>query len=254
MDLQLTGRVVVIGGASRGIGAASARLFAAEGAKLVLAARGVEALEQIASELRLAGAEVETVVCDLFTPDGPAALVAAAERRFGGIDVVVNNAGGGSGGSFADNDRAAYEIGFDRNFWPAVETSRRALPALEKRQGVVVNVASIWGREGGGLVAYNVAKAALISLTKAMGRDLAPRGVRCVGIAPGSVLHPGGSWERRLKADPEGITAWMKSEIPAGRFGTAEEIGRVIVFLASPAASWVNGTTVVVDGGQSRSF
>jgi len=254
MDLGLLGKVAVVGGASRGIGAATARVLAGEGCRLVLAARGAAALEAFATELRGGGAEVETVACDLFAPAGAQRLIDAAQARFGRLDILVNNAGGSSGGRFQENDRTAFEVGFSRNFWPAVSCSHAALPLLQQAGGVIIHVSSIWGREAGGVAAYNVAKAALISLTKAMGRDLAPLGVRCVGVAPGSVLHPGGSWERRRQADPEGIDAWMRAEIPAGRFGTAEEVGRVIAFLASPAASWVNATTVVVDGGQSRAF
>lgn len=254
MDLGLSGKVAVIGGGSRGIGRATASVLAREGARLVLAARTAATLDEFARGLRESGAEVEAVAVDLTAPGGPEQMIERALARFGAIDVLVNNSGGSSGGTFAENTIGDFETGFDRNFWPALKAGKAALEALERSKGVVVNVSSIWGREAGGLISYNVAKAALVSLTKAMGRELSPRGVRCVGVAPGSVLHPGGSWERRLKADPEGITAWMKSEIPAGRFGTAEEIADVIAFLSSPRASWVNGTTVVVDGGQSRMF
>jgi 3-oxoacyl-[acyl-carrier protein] reductase len=254
MDLGLNGRVAIIGGGSRGIGQAAARRLAAEGARLVLAARGAGALEAFADELRQSGAEVEAVAVDLTSDGGPEAMVLRALARFGRIDVLLNNSGGSSGGAFVDNSAADFELGLARNFWPALRATKAAQAALVASRGVVVNVASIWGREAGGLITYNVAKAALVSLTKALGRELMPLGVRCVGVAPGSVLHPGGSWERRLKADPEGITAWMKSDIPAGRFGTPEEIADVVAFLASARASWVNGTTVVVDGGQSRMF
>ena len=254
MELGLSGRVAVVGGASRGIGRATARALAAEGCRLVLAARGEDELESFAAELASRGAQALPVAVDLTSQTGPQRLIDSALARFGAVDVLVNNVGGSSGSSFEANELADFEQGFARNFWPALKTSQAALPALERAQGTIVHVASIWGREAGGLVAYNVAKAALVSLTKAMGRELAAKGVRCVAVAPGSVLHPGGSWERRLQADPEGITAWMKREIPAGRFGSAEEVANVIAFLASPRAAWVNASVVVVDGGQSRMF
>lgn len=254
MDLELSGKVVVIAGGSRGIGFAAAESFAREGARIVLAARGEDGLKRASGALRALGAEVETVVGDLTELGTIQRLIDQTLARFGALDVLVNNSGGSSGGRFADNDRAAFETGFSRNFWPALDASKAALDALAASRGVVVNVASIWGREAGGLIAYNVAKAALISLTKAMGRELAPSGVRCVGVAPGSILHPGGSWERRQKADPDAMAAFVRDEIPAGRFGSAREVGDVICFLASARASWITGSVVVVDGGQSRAF
>jgi NAD(P)-dependent dehydrogenase (short-subunit alcohol dehydrogenase family) len=105
----------------------------------------------------------------------------------------------------------------------------------------VLHAASIWGREGGGLMSYNAAKAALISLAHEQARELAPRGVRVLSIAPGSTLHAGGAWEDRLRRDPTGVAEFVRREIPFGRFGTAEEVGDIIAFLASPRASWVGG-------------
>jgi 3-oxoacyl-[acyl-carrier protein] reductase len=128
-------------------------------------------------------------------------------------------------------------------------------PGAQHRAGsAIIHVASIWGREGGGALTYNTAKAALISLAHEQARELAQRGVRVCSVAPGSTLHPGGSWEKRLQRDPAGTTAFVQREIPFGRFGTADEVGDVICFLCSPRASWVSGACVVVDGGQSRSF
>ena len=125
---------------------------------------------------------------------------------------------------------------------------------VPREASVILHVASIWGREGGGALTYNTAKAALIALAHEQARELAPRGVRVLSLAPGSILHPGGSWEKRLQKDPVGTTAFVQREIPFGRFGTAEEAGDAIAFLVSPRASWIAGACVVIDGGQSRSF
>jgi 3-oxoacyl-[acyl-carrier protein] reductase len=119
---------------------------------------------------------------------------------------------------------------------------------------VISLIASIWGREAGGGPSYNVAKAAEISLAKAMARDLAKDRVRVFSVAPGSTLFPGGSWERRVREDTEGMAAFVDRELPWGRFGTVDEIADVVTFLVSPRASWVVGACVTVDGGQSHAF
>jgi len=142
-----------------------------------------------------------------------------------------------------------------RNLFPALNVSRAALPSLRARGGgVIAMIASVWGREAGGAPSYNIAKAAEISLAKAMARDLAKDRIRVFSIAPGSTLFPGGSWERRLREDPEGMAGFIERELPWGRLGTVDEIADAVAFLVSPRASWVVGTCVAVDGGQSRSF
>ena len=112
---------------------------------------------------------------------------------------------------------------------------------------------SIFGRESGGHITYNAGKAAEISLTKSLAREFAPDNIRVLSVAPGSILFPGGGWERKQKAEPEKIAAFLKSDLPFGRFGKVEEIADVVVFLASERASWVSGACINVDGCQSRS-
>jgi len=119
--------------------------------------------------------------------------------------------------------------------------------------GAIILIASIYGRESGGRMTYNALKSAEISLAKSMAQQLASVNIRVNSVAPGSILFPGGSWYKRQQADPEGIAAFIRLELPFGRFGRPEEVGNVVAFLASARASWMSGACVVVDGCQSRS-
>jgi 3-oxoacyl-[acyl-carrier protein] reductase len=115
-------------------------------------------------------------------------------------------------------------------------------------------ISSIWGREAGGAPGYNVAKAGVIALAKALARDYAKHAIRVNAIAPGSILFPGGGWDRRQIADPAGIADFVQRELPFGRFGAPEEVAEVVAFIASARARWITGTCIPVDGGQGRAF
>ena len=254
MDLGLAGKVAIVTGSSRGIGRGIATRLAEEGASVVLCARGGDELDATVRSIAGPGRAIG-IVADVTTPEGAAAVVAAAVEQLGGVDIVVNNVGGSGAKTFEDMDAADLQAVLDKNLFPAVNVSRAALPSLRTRGGgVIAMISSIWGREGGGAPSYNIAKAAEISLAKAMATDLAKDGVRVFSVAPGSTLFPGGSWERRTRDDPAGIAAFIERELPFGRLGTVDEIADVVTFMVSPRASWVVGTCVTVDGGQSRSF
>ncbi len=195
-----------------------------------------------------------SITADLATEDGVSEVVAKTAGTFGGIDVLVNNVGLGGGGTVTETTDADWHEAFDQTLFPAIRASRLAVPHMRRRGGgVILMIASIYGRESGGRMTYNAVKAAEISLAKSMARQLARDNIRVNSVAPGSISFPGGSWQRRQEADPAGIAEFVRAELPFGRFGRPEEVGDVVAFLASPRAGWISGASITVDGGQSRS-
>ncbi len=256
MELGLNGKVALITGASRGIGRAIALTLAAEGCRVAIGARGSEALEAVAEEVRAAGGEALAVPGDLTLPGSAERFVARTAETFGALDIVVNNLGGSAPANkpFMETEPKDWRGVVGLNLYPAVETTRLAVPHMRRGGGgSVVMISSIYGRESGGFTGYNAVKSALNSLAKSLSRELAPDNVRVNAIAPGSILFPGGSWERRRQADPEGMAEFVKRDIPAGRFGEPEEVANVVAFVCSPRASWVNGACIPVDGSQGKS-
>jgi 3-oxoacyl-[acyl-carrier protein] reductase len=258
MDLGLTGKVAIVTGGSRGLGLAAAKALASEGAHVVICARGEEQLQKAVNELlqqATSSARAITVTADVSTEAGVNSVVDFAIKSFGRLDIVVNNVGLGRGGDLETTSDADWQEAFDQTLFPAIRMSRAAVPHLRQQGGgAIVIVSSIFGREAGGRMTYNAVKAAEISLTKSLALQLAKDQIRVVSVAPGSIMFEGGSWWKRQQADPQGIAQFVKQELPFGRFGKPEEVGAAIAFLASGKASWISGTTVVVDGCQSRMF
>ena len=257
MNLDLQNKVAIVTGSSRGLGLGSAKALAAEGCLVTVCARTESRLLEAASEIgdSVGSDRVLAVTADVSHPEGAQTIVDQTVRRFGGVDVLVNNVGLGRGAGLLDTTDVEWQEAFDQTVLPAVRVSRHAVPHMRARGGgSIVIIASVFGREAGGRMTYNAVKAAEISLAKSLALELAASNIRVNSVSPGSILFEGGSWWKRQQADPAGIAEFVKRELPFGRFGRPEEVADVVTFLASPRASWISGTSVVVDGCQSRAF
>lgn len=248
MDLGLKGKRALLTGGSRGIGRATLELLADEGCSLAFCARGSAGVEEAADALRARGAEVTAAAVDVGAADAYRAWLREALSELGGLDILICNATGYA----APGDegwRTSLEVdmlGVPR----AIEVLRPALEASDA--GSVVAVASTTAVDIflPGLESYGAMKAALIQHVKLLARDLGHQGVRCNTVSPGPLEFEGNPWRaRRDKGDP--LYEEIRSGSPFGRLGGAEEVARAIAFLASPAASWITGSNLVIDGGLS---
>jgi len=253
MDLELAGRRVLIAGASRGIGLAVARGFLKEGAKAAMLARTPAPLAAAAARLaeEFGSENVLAFSADCAEEGAWPEILDAIRSTWGGLDIVIANVGDGRGPQDAMPPAARFAEAWRTNFAAAEVTARATLPLLEESGGCLLYVSSIAGLEAiGAPTDYSVAKSALIALTKQMARRLAPR-VRVNCLAPGNVLFPGGSWDVKIQADPAGVEAIIGATVPMKRFATPEEMADAALFLCSARASFITGTCLVVDGGQT---
>ena len=257
MDLGIAGKVALVTGGSRGLGRQAALSLAGEGVNVAICGRTQDTLDRTASELRSLGVDSTGVVADVSDSSAVQALHEQVVGRLGAIDILVNNAGG----SIAREDLAGtsvedFKATFDLNTFGSFQLMKLVIPHMrEQRWGRVINIASIWGREYGGNIGYMSAKAALIAATKHAAVSLAKDGILVNSIAPGSIEHAGGSWEKfQNENSAEFVKEFIDQNLPMGRFGWPEPVGDLVAFLASERASLITGSCIVADGGQSYSL
>lgn len=257
MDLQLAGKVAIVTGASKGIGRAIAETLAAEGMKLVLAARSRELLDSLAGSLKT---DCLVQAVDLRDPAAPAGVIEATVQRFSGLDLLVNNAGATKRGDFLTLTDDDWQDGFALKFFGAMRLSRAAWPHLQKRQGSIVSIIGVGGRTGMAEFAIGGAvNAAGMNLAKVLADRGVADGVRVNAINPGTIATERlrvriKSFAAEHKISEAEAAARMPRAMGVARFGEPAEIARMVAFLASPQAAYLNGAIVDVDGGLTRTL
>ena len=252
MDLNLQHKKVLVTGGSSGIGLAIAKQFLNEGAQVCIVARTQETLLQAEDTLTETGdGMVWSQVCDCTDINSLSELKKTVESNWGELDILIANIGDGRSVPDALPDNEQWQKTWNSNFESTLHTTRTFLPMLEQSNGCILFVSSITAMEAfGAPVDYSTAKTAVAALAKNMARKLAQK-VRVNVIAPGNVYFEGGSWDEKIKQDAARVEKIIETTVPMNRFGTPEEVADAAVFLCSSRASFITGSILVIDGGQT---
>lgn len=254
MKLNLHNKCAIVTGATQGIGLATAQMLAAEGASVVIAARGRERLDAVIATIRAAGGQALSVQADIGQEADCARVVQEALAAFGRVDILVNNAGTSNRGAFESVTDATWQADFDLKLFGAIRLTRLVVPQMRKvGGGRIINITNIGAKQPqAGSMPTSVTRAAGQAMTKALSKEFAADKILVNTVCIG--LIRAGQHERKAASsgrDVEDLYAEMGKTIPLGRVGLAQEVANVITFLASDAASYVTGTSINVDGGTS---
>jgi NAD(P)-dependent dehydrogenase (short-subunit alcohol dehydrogenase family) len=253
MDSELKDKIALVTGASSGIGRATALKFVVAGARVALVGRDADALAAVAGEIAKGGGEAFVVAADVTREPDAERAVAESVARFGGLDVLVNAAGGLQSGTVETTTLSAWDAMLDVNLRAVFHLMQLAIPHLETRRGNIVNVSSVTGlRAFPGVLAYCVSKAGVDQLTRCAALELAGKKIRVNAVNPGVVrtqVHRRGGMSEEAYAT---FLEHSRTTHPLGRVGEAEEIAELILFLASERAAWITGATYSIDGGRAQ--
>jgi 3-oxoacyl-[acyl-carrier protein] reductase len=244
---KLTGRIAVVTGASKGIGASIAKHLAAEGAQVVVNyATSAAGADQVVNEIKAAGGEAVAVRADVSKPADVKALFDAAEKAFGVADVLVNNAGVYGATPLGSIDEASYRKYFDLNVFGLLITTQEAAGRWKDKKGVVINLSSaVAVTPGPGMSVYSASKAAVDNLTRGLALELGPR-ARVVSLSPGLTITEG---LQDMTQGDRGMEDWAIARTPLGRVGHPADLAKVAAFLASDDAGWITGEVIQAGGG-----
>jgi len=253
MDLDLQNKRVIVTGSSRGIGEAIARGFLNEGAKVCITARGPKQLFETEKKLvkEFGRDQVSSILCDCTDPIELDKLKNTIVSEWGGLDVLVTNVGDGRSVDDALPSEAQWEKVWKNNFDSTINSVRTFMPLVQDSKGCILFISSIAGMESlGAPIDYSTAKTAVIALAKNLSKKIATE-VRVNVLSPGNIWFSGGSWDEKVRQDPDSVNNFIKSNVPMNRFGTLDEVADAALFLCSERASFITGSVLVIDGGQT---
>ncbi|MFZ4405375.1 MAG: SDR family NAD(P)-dependent oxidoreductase [Pseudobdellovibrionaceae bacterium] len=252
MDLNLTGKVALVTGSSRGIGLGITNCLIDEGCEVLVNSRNKKDLLFIQKNQNR---KITILPADVTKATDCKKIREQILKRYGKIDILVLNVGSGKGVRNGMETKQDWISTFDKNFYSAINVIEALQDLIKNESGSVTLVSSICAIEYiPAPLPYSVAKSSLNVYAKGLSKSLAKRGIRVNVVAPGNIIFPDSTWDNKLKNNPKEVKKYLKSEVPACRFGSPEEIGYLVSFLSSNKAAFITGSTLVIDGGQTRTF